>query len=153
MTTNGNGVAARVERRRRPRAARLGRAMVHGDEDWAREYELANVSASGALLLGGPPLRSGRSVRVVLALQAMLPLAVAARVVRTTPDGMVAVEFVELETSQEDAIQQAVVCALSGESPQRTVEEPLCALPSEEEPPEEVVPSSWPGFALPRNKG
>jgi hypothetical protein len=156
MTTKaGSGGEAGSERRSKPRAARLGRAVLNFNSSGSYEYEVANVSAGGALLIGGPQLRKGRSVRVLLMLTGLASIAVDAHVIRSRDDdGTVAVRFDALDVGLEDLIQEVVLSALSGRH--------LRALPmdfamqyealplDDAAPPEEVVPSSWPGFALPR---
>ena len=142
--------AANNERRRAARAASgLGQARLHLNANWARDYQVANLSAGGALLIGGPRVRIGRRVEVVLALAGRTPIDVAAEVVRDDPrHGMVAVRFVGLEAELEDEIQQAVLCALDGQLPALVNETQHEALPPDDEAPEEEVPTSWPGFAL-----
>ena len=148
-------VAAGRDRRRTPRAPRLGRAVVTLHATCAHEYEIINLSAGGALLMGGPRLRPGREVRVVLGVTGLSAIAVDAQVTRSDArDEMVALCFIGLEVGIEDLIQETVLSALSG---RRLRPLPMDfglqfeALPPDEgEAPEEAVPSSWPGFALRR---
>ncbi len=145
-------VAAGRERRRTPRARRLGRAIVTLHAHCAHEYEIINLSAGGALLMGGPRLRPGREVRVVLGVAGLSAIAVDARVIRSDErNEMVALSFVALEVGIEDLIQEIVLSALSGRRlrplPMDFALQFEALPPDEGEAPEEAVPSSWPGFA------
>ena len=107
----GNGTT-REERRAAARAAGFGQALVSVDRRSGRAYRVENLSASGALLSGGPPLLPGRNVRLVLSLGDE-PVGLEARVVRRD-DRRTAVSFGRLDAAVEDRIQDEVVAALSG---------------------------------------
>ncbi len=114
----------RKERQRRTaaRAPQLGTALLHLNKWWTNEYQIANLSAGGALLVGGPRIRSGRKVRAVLRMHGVQPMGVDLRVVRafdgesSSEDACagIAVQFIDLEPALEDLIHDVVLAALSG---------------------------------------
>jgi hypothetical protein len=119
--------AERRERRARPRTRRIGSAIVYLNPWLANEYAVEDLSAGGALLTCGPPIRVGRNVRLVLRVLGFQPIAVDAKVLRRA-DGLrdgVAVAFVDLEAAVEDLIQDVVLANLCGHRSRARAEEPF----------------------------
>jgi len=106
----------RLERRARPRTRRIGSAIVYLNPWLANEYAVEDLSAGGALLTCGPPIRVGRNVRLVLRVLGFAPIAVDAKVLRRAdrPRDGVAVAFIDVEAAVEDLIQDVVLASLSG---------------------------------------
>jgi hypothetical protein len=97
------------------------RADVPATAVWVRagtemaEFAVANLSASGALLIGSSELSRGDTVLLRLEAPGCTPVRVHARVVRGGDgDGVnaLAVEFRHRSPDTEDAIQDAVLLAL-----------------------------------------
>ena len=109
----------RRERRTRARARRIGSAIVYLNAWQANEYAVEDLSAGGALLTCGAPIRVGRNVRVVLRVLGFPPIAVDAKVLRRADDPRdgVAVAFIDLEAAVEDLIQDVVLSTLVGRRP------------------------------------
>ena len=118
MSGQVNNVVDGRERRREPRATRLGRASLRVNSQWVRDYEIANLSASGALLIGGPRLRSRRRLQMLLSLRGMPAMVIEASVVRFDENlGTLAVQFEGLDPSVEDLLHDVVLASLSGRRP------------------------------------
>jgi hypothetical protein len=104
------------ERRTAARARRIGSAIVYLNPWQANEYAVEDLSAGGALLTCGAPIRVGRNVRLVLRVLGFPPIAMDAKVLRRAdgPRDGVAVAFIDLEAAVEDLIQDLVLATLSG---------------------------------------
>lgn len=109
-------VGGTSERRKQPRVNWVGEALVSVNGNCAVDYQIENISAGGAMLVGGPHLRPGRRVRVLLRLKGLPTIALDAYVLRGTevqkPE--LAVRFTDLDPGIEDLIQDVVLSALSG---------------------------------------
>jgi hypothetical protein len=97
-----------------PRVKAHGRAVVNLNPFWAQAYRVDDLAAGGALLSGGPPLRVGRRIRLLLELEGMRALGVDALVVRHTASHGVALRFIDLDPALEDLIHDVILSALSG---------------------------------------
>jgi hypothetical protein len=79
-------------------------------------YEINDVSAGGACLVGEAPLPIGEDVRLILQLEGREPIGLDGRVVRrASPEGrgrIFAVAFADLDGEAEDALHQALVAEL-----------------------------------------
>ena len=71
---------------------------------------VANLSAGGALLSGGPEVAPGTQIQIVLHVARRRPVALLARVMRAAP--AIAVSFERLSPDQEDLIHDAVLSHL-----------------------------------------
>jgi hypothetical protein len=104
-----------AERRRHPRTFSRTTCLVKTREG-LREYVVSNLSVSGALLIGGPPLGEGYPLTIVLRIPLYPEVTVAARVVRNGVDEADApymgVEFVHKTDQTEDHIQSALLSEL-----------------------------------------
>lgn len=113
----GEAIGDVRDRRGAARVESLGQAFVlFGDED-AVTYRVENLSSGGALLSGGPPIRWGERLQLLLRVEPLPPFHVEARVVwRGEGDAArFGVEFVSLDAAAQDAIQDAVGAILSGQ--------------------------------------
>lgn len=100
----------RSERRRWPRVKLPLVVHVLRDREPLGAYTVANLSAGGALLSGGPPVAPGTEVEVLLHLAGRRRVSLPARVLRETPT--MAVTFDGLTPDQEDLIHDAVLSHL-----------------------------------------
>ncbi|MBI4509741.1 MAG: response regulator [Deltaproteobacteria bacterium] len=93
-----------------------GAALVQIGEEIVGPYVLANLSAGGALLSGGPPIIMGEKISVVLLLPGHHRMTVSGTVVREekrdSGELVLGVGFGKLPADQEDKIQQAVLAQL-----------------------------------------
>jgi CheY-like chemotaxis protein len=100
-------------------------AIVWSDDRGPSRYLVEDLSASGALLCGGPelPVRHGLGISLHVAGVHLLDLR--AEVIRHCGSRAIAVAFRDMKAGDEDAIQQAVLAALEayrrGECPARHV--------------------------------
>ncbi len=105
------------ERRRHCRVVVKGRAEVIVSEgQWMGEFEIENLSASGALLVGSAGIYVGEAVKVRLHLPEGEPVELLGLVRRVEPRGGeragLGLEFSEISPEEEDLIQEAVLDAL-----------------------------------------
>lgn len=108
-------IARQANRRLAPRAQTLGRAVVF-DGPTANEYRVENLSAGGALLVGGPVPPVGARLQMVLRVGSIPTDVIEARVayrMGSAGPGF-AVTFVELDASLQDLIQDVVLAAMRG---------------------------------------
>lgn len=99
------------ERRRHPRTLSHTEAVVKTLAG-IFHYDVSNLSASGALLTGQPPLREGERVEVILRLPLYPEVRVHADVLRCIRVGGVAeigLAFVHVDDRTEDHIQSALL--------------------------------------------
>ena len=99
------------ERRRHPRTLSHTEAVVK-TTGGLFHYDVSNLSASGALLTGAPPLREGERVEVILRLPLYPEVRVQANVLRCERVGTVAeiaLTFVHVDDRTEDHIQSALL--------------------------------------------
>ncbi|MBC8068172.1 MAG: PilZ domain-containing protein [Deltaproteobacteria bacterium] len=99
------------ERRRHPRTLSHTEAVVKTNGG-IFHYDVSNLSASGALLTGVPPLRDGERVEVILRLPLYPEVRVQANVLRCERVGTVAeiaLAFVHVDDRTEDHIQSALL--------------------------------------------
>lgn len=109
-----------VDTRRWRRSTLAATALLCGEGVApAGPFPVQNLSAGGALLLGGGELAVGSRVRIELRIPGRRPVHVAGTVVRTEPaaggagaHAAVAVAFLDVASDVEDLIQQAVLDAL-----------------------------------------
>ena len=91
-------------------------AKVMTEDGAPNRYSVQDLSVGGALLTGGPPLRVGASVRVMLTIAGAAPLSVRADVVRQTFSSgrglALGIAFVGLAPREQDVIREVVVRAL-----------------------------------------
>jgi CheY-like chemotaxis protein len=122
--------ALSMERRRHARAAIVAGAVVWLSPERSARYVAKNLSLGGVLLGGGPLLAAGRTVRITLRLRGGATIMVDAELVRSgramDPHGGIAAAFRNLNASQEDAIQEALLSALEEERRGQIL--PRCAL-------------------------
>lgn len=101
-----------LDRRRHPRTLSHTTAVL-SRRDFRHEYEVCNLSVSGALLRGGPQVPTGKIFVAVLHLPLYPDIKVAARVVRSGLDEdqvtCLGVEFVHTSDVTEDHIQAALL--------------------------------------------
>jgi hypothetical protein len=104
------------ERRRHQRKRIVATCEVFSAARHFGTYQINDVSAGGASLVGEAPLPIGEEVRVLLQLEGRAPIAVDGRVVRrASAEGdprIFAVAFGDLEGEEEDALHQALVAEL-----------------------------------------
>ena len=108
-----------TERRTQPRVAIHAAAVVIRDRVPLGLYLVENLSASGALLVGGPSLKPGEAVRVVLRVPRRRPLTVHAVVARDHRDDEapgVGVAFRQVPSDVQDAITELVTRGLQHRS-------------------------------------
>ncbi len=107
--------AREADRRLAPRGRPLGRAVVF-DGPMANEYRVENLSAGGALLLGGPVPPVGARLQMVLRVGSIPTDRIEARVAfrMSGPGPGFAVAFIELDASLQDLIQDVVLAAMQG---------------------------------------
>ncbi len=99
------------ERRRHPRTLSHTEAVVKA-KSGIHHYDVSNLSAGGALLIGEPALREGERVEVILRLPLYPEVRVQANVVRCVRDeggNEIAVTFVHVDDRTEDHIQAALL--------------------------------------------
>jgi hypothetical protein len=107
-----------------PRLQAFGRAVVF-DGPSAHEYEVENLSAGGALLIGSPVPEVGARLQLVLRVGGIPGELIEARVADRTADPRpgFAVAFVDLDASLQDLVQDVVLATLRGfDQPPRPVE-------------------------------
>lgn len=112
------GFERRTERRAEVSASAT---LIRGGAD-AGKFLVANLSASGALLIGASELERGDTALFRAELPGTRPVVVPARVLRGgIGDGVeaLAVEFRHRSPDTEDAIQDAVLFALEEDAPRR----------------------------------
>ena len=100
----------RSDRRRWPRVKLPISVQVLRDHRPLGTYMVANLSAGGALLSGGPEVAPGTEIEILLHFAGRRPVALPARVVRSAPS--IAVSFHRLSPDQEDLIHDAVLSHL-----------------------------------------
>jgi CheY-like chemotaxis protein len=114
-----------VERRRHERGRVAAIAIVWSEERGPIRYVVEDLSASGALLSGGPDLAVGRWVALALHVAGVHLVDLRAEVIRHATTRGMAVAFRGVPALDEDMIQQAVLGALEayrrGECPSRYV--------------------------------
>src|SRR3954447_20723669 len=104
----------RAERRRQRRAPLWATATLTTDRDLGG-FEVVNLSAGGALLVGDIPAPLGAPVQVQLRLPAGTTIRVQAALVRrdqSRQGSAFALAFTALDAADEEAIQRAVSAAL-----------------------------------------
>jgi hypothetical protein len=105
---------ATTDRRRHPRTISRTTAVIKTNASLHR-YEVSNLSVSGALLVGGPPLHEGALVEVLLHIPLYPDIRIAAKVVHAArgEDGMrIGIEFIHKSDFTEDHIQAALLSEL-----------------------------------------
>jgi CheY-like chemotaxis protein len=114
-----------VERRSHERGKLSAIAIVWKEDDGPVRYLVEDLSASGALLSGGPELALGDRIGMSLHIAGIHLVDVRAEAIRHTPTHATAVAFRDVRPLEEDMIQQAVLGALEafrrGECPSRHV--------------------------------
>jgi hypothetical protein len=103
-----------TERRRHPRTISHTTAVVK-TRHALQEYTVSNLSVSGALLTGGPPLPERAVVTMILRLPLYPDIRIGARVVRcerAEHAHQLGVSFVHVSDQTEDHIQSALLSEL-----------------------------------------
>jgi hypothetical protein len=103
-----------TERRRHPRTISHTTAVVK-TRHALQEYTVSNLSVSGALLTGGPPISEGAVVTMILRLPLYPDIRIGARVVRcerAEHAHQLGVSFVHASDQTEDHIQSALLSEL-----------------------------------------
>lgn len=105
------------ERRRHPRSEIVATATILSTKGNASSYLVENLSAGGALLVGGDDhLEPGARVRMLLHLPERKPLSLSAVVIRRQAHGAkghgLAVNFQHLSPEIQDVIQEVVLTTL-----------------------------------------
>jgi CheY-like chemotaxis protein len=118
-------VQAIVERRKHERGKLSAIGIVWSNDQGPVRYVVEDLSASGALLSGGPELPLGDKIGLSLHTAGVHLVDVRAEVIRHTPTHRTAVAFRDVRPLDEDMIQQAVLGALEayrrGDCPARHV--------------------------------
>jgi len=104
-----------VERRRYPRTLSPTDAVVH-DGRGVQRYVVSNLSVGGGLFVGGPALRVGSRVDLILRLPLYPEVRLQGNVIRCTTNDEgaieIAMEFVHIDDRTEDHIQSALLSEL-----------------------------------------
>src|SRR5437763_11350444 len=101
-----------IERRRHERGRVAAIAIAWSRDRGALRYVVEDLSASGALLSGGPELALGERLALALHVAGVHLVDLRAEVVRHTATRAMAVAFRDVRALDEDMIQQAVLGAL-----------------------------------------
>lgn len=98
-----------VERRRWPRAEVPAVAHLVRSGQWLGGYAVEDLSAGGVAVLGAPSFAPGTELEVILHVVGRTPLALAARVARAPTPTLLALEFLDASSENEDSLQSAVL--------------------------------------------
>ncbi len=114
-----------VERRRHERGRVAAIAIVWSDDRAPQRYLVEDLSASGALLIGGPAVPIGQTIGLSLHVAGVHLLDLHGQIIRQSGARALAVAFRAIKPVDEDTIHQTVLGALEafrrGECPSRHV--------------------------------